>query len=53
MDVFPALFKSRIDDGNLIMATGEALSHLRYLQELGEVQKFTDPEGVDWHEMRQ
>lgn len=53
VDVFPALFKSRIDDGNLIMATGEALSHLRYLQELGEVQKFTDPEGVDWHEMRQ
>ena len=53
VDVFPALFKSRIDDRNLIMATGEALSHLRYLQELGEVRKATDSEGVDWYEMRQ
>ena len=49
VDVFPALFKSRIDDRNLIMATGEAVSHLRYLQELGEVECEADSQGVNWY----
>lgn len=53
VDVFPALFKSRIDDRNLIMATGEALSHLHYLADRGELQSTADSEGVNWYRMRQ
>ncbi|MBT8040758.1 MAG: MBL fold metallo-hydrolase [Gammaproteobacteria bacterium] len=48
LDVFPALFKSRIDDRNLIMATGEALSHLHYLEATGEAQRSRGSDGVDW-----
>ena len=48
IDVFPALFKSRIDERNLIMATGEALSHLHYLETAGEVKRTRDADGVDW-----
>lgn len=53
VDVFPALFKSRIDERNLIMATGEALSHLRYLEALGELDRAADADGVDWFAVRQ
>ena len=49
LDVFPALFKSRIDDRNLIMATGEALSHLHFLVEQGVISAETDPAGVNWY----
>ena len=31
IDVFPALFKAKISDSNLIMATGESIAHLNYL----------------------
>lgn len=48
VDVFPALFKSRIDDRNLIMATGEALSHLHFLEVAGEVERSRGDDGVDW-----
>ena len=50
VDVFPALFKSRIDDRNLIMATGEALSHLHYLVDKGEMTMNTDNDGVNWYQ---
>ena len=53
IDVFPALFRSRIDERNLIMATGEALSHLHYLEEAGEVRRETDHDGVNWYRLRQ
>lgn len=53
MDVFPALFKSRINDKNLIMATGEAISHLQYLVEKGEMGCERDAQGVNWYLMRQ
>ena len=49
LDVFPALFKSRITDQNLIMATGEAISHLNYLLELGEMTCFQDQQGINWY----
>jgi len=48
VDVFPALFKGRITDRNLIMATGESVAHLNYLVEAGELQKEPDA-GVDWY----
>ena len=37
LDVFPAIYRSKISDGNRIMATGEALSHLHYLVNKGEL----------------
>jgi len=48
VDVFPALFKSKISDSNLLMAAGEALSHLHYLEASGEMQRSRDSAGVDW-----
>lgn len=50
VDVFPALFKSKITDSNLMMATGEAIAHLNYLQYEGEVGHTTDENGVRWYQ---
>jgi glyoxylase-like metal-dependent hydrolase (beta-lactamase superfamily II) len=52
VDVFPALFKSRITERNLIMAAGEAVSHLNYLVERGEMIVTQDADGVNWYRMR-
>jgi glyoxylase-like metal-dependent hydrolase (beta-lactamase superfamily II) len=52
IDVFPALFKGRITERNLIMAAGEAVSHLNYLLERGEMTCQADPSGVKWYRMR-
>lgn len=49
IDVFPALFRSRISDGNLIMATGEALAHLNYLLAEGKLAADSDADGVTWY----
>lgn len=53
IDTFPALFKSRITEKNLIMATGEAISHLNYLLERGEMTVRQDGAGVKWYQMSQ
>ena len=52
VDVFPALFKSKITDSNLMMATGEAIAHLNYLLYAGEVGINTDEAGVRWFQTR-
>jgi hypothetical protein len=49
IDTFPALFRSPIDDKNLIMATGEAIAHLNYLLEEGRLAVETDGAGVRWY----
>jgi glyoxylase-like metal-dependent hydrolase (beta-lactamase superfamily II) len=49
IDVFPALFKSRIDTDALIMATGEALAHLNYLDQAGALSSQLDDRGVCWY----
>lgn len=49
VDVFTALFKGRISDGNLIMATGESIAHLNYLVEAGQLQGEADSDGVLWY----
>jgi glyoxylase-like metal-dependent hydrolase (beta-lactamase superfamily II) len=49
VDVFPALFKSRITANNLIMATGEAIAHLHYLWYRKEVSISADENGVNWY----
>ena len=50
VDTFPALFKREINDGNLIMATGEAIAHLNYLLLLGRVSVEVDDDGVKWYQ---
>ncbi|MDT8320509.1 MAG: MBL fold metallo-hydrolase [Xanthomonadales bacterium] len=49
IDVFPALFKSRINDSNLIMATGESIAHLHYLIARGAMEVERDAGGVKWY----
>lgn len=49
IDVFPALFKSEIKRGNLIMATGESIAHLNYLIGQGIVERERDADQVDWY----
>ncbi|MCW8873258.1 MAG: MBL fold metallo-hydrolase [Xanthomonadales bacterium] len=53
VDVFPALFKSPISEKNLIMATGEAISHLNYLVERNEMTVRPDAAGVKWYRLCQ
>ncbi|HEX7060590.1 MAG TPA: MBL fold metallo-hydrolase [Woeseiaceae bacterium] len=52
VDAFPALFKSAIDDKNLIMAAGESIAHLNYLLESGRIDAETDADGVTWYRSR-
>ena len=49
IDTFPALFRREINDRNLIMATGEAISHLNYLVNQDRVSVETDSDGVHWY----
>jgi glyoxylase-like metal-dependent hydrolase (beta-lactamase superfamily II) len=49
VDVFPALFKSPINDNNLIMATGESIAHLNYLLDQGRLSVSADDHGVKWY----
>ena len=51
LDTFPALFKGRISDGNLIMATGEAQAHLNYLVQRDALSVDRDATGVDWYRL--
>lgn len=49
VDVFPTLFRSPIDERNLIMATGESIAHLNYLLAEGRLTVDTDAAGVRWY----
>jgi len=49
VDVFAVLFKSKINNNNLIMATGEALAHLNYLMKENRICVERDSDGVDWY----
>ena len=48
VDVFPALFKAEISDGNLIMATGESIAHLNFLVANGSLEAELDDD-VLWY----
>jgi glyoxylase-like metal-dependent hydrolase (beta-lactamase superfamily II) len=50
VDVFPALFRSRITSGNYGMATGESIAHLNCLMARGAVRRIIDANGVAWYE---
>lgn len=49
VDVFGVLFKRRIDDGVMSMATGESLAHLNWLLRRGRARRERDAAGVDWY----
>lgn len=49
IDVFPALFGRDIRDSELMMATGESLSHLAWLVKRSKLEVETDGDGVDWY----
>ena len=49
VDVFEALFKGKISDGNLIMAVGESVAHLTYLVKKGNLVASVDDDGVRWY----
>ena len=50
VDVFSALFRAKISDSNLLMATGESIAHLNYLVADGSLRSDTDDDGVRWYE---
>jgi glyoxylase-like metal-dependent hydrolase (beta-lactamase superfamily II) len=50
VDVFPALFKSKITSSNLIWATGEAIAHLNYLMYEGEMEINRIEDDVLWYQ---
>ncbi len=52
IDVFPALFRSRITSGNYGMATGESLAHLNCLMARRLIERERDANGVDWYVAR-
>jgi len=49
IDCFPALFKSRINQESVGMATGESLAHLNCLLDRRRITRVRDPNGVDWY----
>lgn len=50
VDCFPALFRRKIDDGSLGLATGETLAHLNCLLGRHRITRTTDDMGVNWYE---
>ena len=49
VDVFDVLFNSAITDSNRVMAAGEAISHLTYLCNTGEMLAEQDASGVRYY----
>jgi len=50
VDCFPALFRSRITQGNYLMATGESVAHLNCLRARGRIVRHADKDGIDWYQ---
>lgn len=50
VDVFEALFRRRVIDDLLGMATGESLAHLNCLMQRGQVKRRMDQHGVAWYQ---
>jgi len=48
VDVFPALFKSEINDYMFFPATGESIAHIHYAMDQGLLVEERDAEGVAW-----
>ena len=52
VDLFSAIYSVPITDDNRVMATGEALAHVHYLQGTGELDVDRDDAGVNWYRRR-
>lgn len=50
VDLFDALFRGAVGDGNRVMAAGEAMAHLAYLEYAGELVADTDAAGMRWYQ---
>lgn len=50
IDVFPVLFRRKIDQNVLGMATGESLAHLNCLIARRQAGRRRDEKGVDWYQ---
>jgi glyoxylase-like metal-dependent hydrolase (beta-lactamase superfamily II) len=50
VDTFPALYRRQISGENLMLATGEAIAHLHYLFDAGQLSAETDASGVRWYQ---
>ena len=49
IDVFPALYRTKITGDNLMFATGEAIAHLHFLIGEGRILAEPDADGVIWY----
>jgi glyoxylase-like metal-dependent hydrolase (beta-lactamase superfamily II) len=49
VQVFPALFRTKITAGNYGMATGESLAHLNCLLARRRITRQRDESGIDWY----
>ena len=52
IDTFPALYRTRISNDNLMFATGEAVAHLNYLLDEDLISVFQDEDGVNWYQRK-
>lgn len=52
VDLFESLYRTTINDGNRIMATGEAISHLNFLCANGDMHSERDANDVTWYSRR-
>jgi glyoxylase-like metal-dependent hydrolase (beta-lactamase superfamily II) len=52
VDVFPVLFKSQITPTNAVPAAGEAVAHLNFLLQRGDLTRSADADGVYWYKAR-
>ena len=50
IDVFPALFRRKVDGSLTIMAVGESIAHLNYLRASGVMDVTSDADGVFWYQ---
>ena len=50
VDTFESLYSARIGDNNRIMATGEAIAHLHYLCDAGQMNAVEDKNGVKYYQ---
>jgi len=50
VDLFGALFRGAINSGNEVMAAGEAVAHLAYLEAAGELTTTADADGARWYQ---
>ena len=50
VDTFASLYSARIGDNNRIMATGEAIAHLHYLCDAGQMRAEPDRNGVNYYQ---